>query len=91
MTSNAMKRGGLFALRRQLDEQRKPHISTLVYGTRVHCPADRGDPAYDGTVRHIGTDVQTNIHGVKYVWVTVQSITGAQRGVWPSHRLGYSA
>ena len=31
---------------------------------QVHCPADRGDPAYDGRIMHIAPAVQTNFHGV---------------------------
>ncbi len=64
-------------------------MSLPKYGDHVHCPADRGEPAYTGTVRDVGTDVLTNIHGVKCVWVSVQRIDSTRRTVWPSHRLGY--
>lgn len=59
-----------------------------VYGAIVQCPADRGEPAYRGSIRHISTTVQTNIRGVRYVWVTVQKMHSQTRHVWPSHRLG---
>lgn len=60
----------------------------LVYGKQVHCPADRGDPAYMGVVRHVSTDVNKNIHGVEYVWVTVSKVGNGQTShVWPSNRL----
>jgi hypothetical protein len=62
----------------------------LTYGAHVHCPADRGDKAYTGTVRHVDGTVNKNIHGVPYVWVTVQRIPDRSRHVWPSHRLGFT-
>ena len=63
---------------------------TPTINDRVSCPADRGDKAFGGRVTHVSTDVNTNIHGVPYVWVTVVSADSNRRSsVWPSHRLGY--
>lgn len=57
-------------------------------GQTVRYPADRGDlPGY-ARIAHVGTTVETNIHGVRFVWVTLKS-QGQSRGVWPSHRLGF--
>lgn len=58
----------------------------LKIGDRVTYPPDRGDKAGTGKVKHIGTNVQTNIHGDQYVWVTVHK-NGKSCGVWPSNRL----
>jgi len=59
-------------------------------GDYVKCPADRGDPAFYGTITHVTEKVETNIHGVKYVWCVVKAAShGCNGGVWPSHRLGY--
>lgn len=57
----------------------------LQYGSQVHCPEDRGDRAYFGIVRHIGTEVHKNIHGVEYVWITVSD--KGRSSTWPSNRL----
>lgn len=55
----------------------------------VHCPADRGSPPFVGRVKHVGRDVQRNIRGVDYVWVTLHNRTQHDGGgVWPSNRLG---
>ena len=57
-----------------------PHIQV---GQHIAYPADRGMPAGAGAIRFISPAVSTNIHGVQFVWVTIQG-----GGVWPSHRLG---
>lgn len=59
----------------------------LVYGALVHCPPDRGEAPYAGTVRHVGQQVCKNIHGTEYVWVTVRRLDGRSAHVWPSNRL----
>ncbi len=60
-------------------------------GQTVTCPPDRGDKAFRARVVHIGENVQTNIHGVRYVWVSVRRLNGREGGgVWPSHRLGFN-
>lgn len=56
-------------------------------GDRVHCPEDRGDKPYEGTIDHIGTEVCKNSVGSDYVWVTVKA-PGGTKHVWPSNRLG---
>ena len=53
----------------------------------VACPADRGDPAYKGTVTHIGSEVSRTVNDVEYVWVEVRH-PGGTKHVWPSNRLG---
>lgn len=66
---------------------------TPLAGDRVHCPADRGNVPYEGTIAFVGQQVYTNIHGMKYVWCTVRPLPGSPNGgggVWPSHRLGYN-
>lgn len=57
---------------------------------RVPCPADRGDAAYYGTIKHVSTSICTNIYGVPYVWCSVEHPGGQRRTVWPSHRLGFN-
>jgi hypothetical protein len=53
----------------------------------VHCPEDRGYPAFYGTVVGVPTTtVQKNHQGIEYVWVTVQGTL--HKSVWPSNRLG---
>lgn len=64
-----------------------PAIALRRMGQCVQCPADRGDPAYTGIVRKFGTNVYTNIRGVRYVWVTVQR-PDKHNTMWPSHRIG---
>ena len=56
-------------------------------GALVYFPADRGDPAGFGYVRHIGETDQKNIYGTPYLWVTVRDAGGRSCGVWPSNRL----
>lgn len=57
---------------------------------RVHCPEDRGSPAYDGRILGIGKTVHTNIHGVRFRWLTVQRLVDQHtKHVWPSNRLGF--
>ena len=63
-------------------------MSAPKVGDIVRCPPDRGSAAYTGTVHFVGKNVYTNIHGVPYVWVTVNK-GNTSREVWPSHRLGY--
>lgn len=63
----------------------------LKYGDRVHCPADRGDPAYVGTVRSVdcGTTPLASHMGKEFIWVLVrQPGPRGHRSVWPSNRLG---
>lgn len=59
----------------------------LKVGQLVHFPADRGDPAGSGYVRHVTETEQTNIYGTPYIWVTVRDAVGKSCGVWPSNRL----
>jgi hypothetical protein len=60
----------------------------LKKGDIVHCPADRGEPAYIGKVVDNFTckDVHTNMYGTKYIWVLVQGLL--HKTTWPSNRLG---
>ena len=58
---------------------------SLKHGDTVFCPADRGDPAKTGTVKSVSHNVNKNIRGVEYVWVTVQHV--GHGSVWPSNRL----
>ncbi len=54
----------------------------------VHCPEDRGQPAFAARVTHVGDTVQKNLQGVEYVWVTTRIGNSRQSGgVWPSNRL----
>lgn len=67
-----------------LDEARK-----LVYGSKVLCPADRGSPAFVGTVRSndcANIPASPGIYG-KFIWVSVQGDNRGRRAVWPSNRL----
>lgn len=57
----------------------------LKVGDIVRFPADRGEPSGSGKIAHISTDVNKNIHGIDYVWVTVN--VGQHNTVWPSNRL----
>jgi hypothetical protein len=56
-------------------------------GETVRCPADRGDPAFTGTVTHVGVlgAESHNIHGEVYIWVEVKG--PHHKSVWPSNRL----
>ena len=61
----------------------------LKYGQTVHCPADRGEPAYTGTVR--SEDCATcaahlDNNAKQYIWIEVQG--AGKKSVWPSNRLG---
>lgn len=59
----------------------------LLAGDKVHCPADRGDAAFIGTVTVPPTgQTKENIHGTPYTWVSVADQTG-RKSVWPSNRL----
>lgn len=63
----------------------------LKYGDRVRCPADRGDPAYEGTVRSsdCNTKALSSHMGKEFIWVLVQQPgPRGYRSVWPSNRLG---
>lgn len=51
-------------------------------GDFVQCPPDNGNPGFKGTVKNVGPNVYTNIHGINFQWVTINP-----HGVWPSHRL----
>ena len=62
-------------------------IDDLRVGARVHCPADRNDPAFTGRVVSFGSDVSKTLNGTEYVWVTVQTAM-LHKSVWPSNRLG---
>lgn len=56
----------------------------LKVGDSVRYPADRGNPAGTGTVRHIATDEQTHpLLPEPFLWVTLHGAAG----VWPSNRL----
>lgn len=55
----------------------------------VNCPPDRGDAPYSGRIVSIGDTIETNIHGVRYRWITVQRNDTRTQHVWPSHRLGF--
>ena len=59
----------------------------LKIGQRVRCPADRGEPAHNGTVEYVGQQTATTHAGTLYVWVTVRR-SDAHASVWPSNRLG---
>ena len=61
-----------------------------VVGEQVTCPPDRGHAGYTGKVFFISKNIERNIHGVPYVWVTVTHPGGQRRAVWPSHRLGFN-
>lgn len=56
-------------------------------GAIVHCPADRGQPAYSGKVEHIGQAEARDLQGRAYLWITVGR-PGMHSSVWPSNRLG---
>jgi hypothetical protein len=57
-------------------------------GQGVDTPPDRGSLGKRGIISNIGTEVHTNINGVRYVWVTVN--LDRHKEVWPSHRLGFN-
>lgn len=61
----------------------------LTVGQKVHCPADRGYDAYDGTVISVSAD-DVDVHGKPFQWVGVEAggrDEPAWRSCWPSHRL----
>lgn len=62
---------------------------TPYIGARVLCPPDRGDKSYPAIVVHFTDEILTNLHGVRFTWVTVRRTDGTPGGVWPSHRLGF--
>ena len=57
-------------------------------GDVVHVPADRGDPAGWGKVKHIGGAVAKTLNGTEYVWITVRHNGLLHSSVWSSNRLG---
>lgn len=60
-------------------------------GDMVHCPPDRGEPGYFGTVCKGALpeeETKKNIHGDEYVWIVVTGHSGLSRHMWPSNRLG---
>ena len=60
----------------------------LKIGSIVHCPEDRDESAYIGTVTHVSDTVYRNIHNVPFIWVTVRShFVLGHKEVWPSNRL----
>jgi hypothetical protein len=57
----------------------------LKVGDSVRYPADQGNPAGAGTIRHIDTREQTHLLLAEpFLWVTLENADG----VWPSNRLG---
>lgn len=57
-------------------------------GAVVHCPGDRGDAPFTGTVVGVGAHVNV-ANGKSFVWVEVQHPYPSNRkSVWPSNRLG---
>lgn len=57
-------------------------------GAVVHCPADRGEPAFTGTVASVGT-AESSANGKPFVWIEVKHPYPSNRkSVWPSNRLG---
>ena len=65
----------------------------LKHGERVRCPADRGDPAYVGTVcdesELLAKAAAGKVYSTKapYIWVAVRAPDG-RKALWPSNRLG---
>lgn len=56
----------------------------------VQVPEDRGNKACRGRVISFDTKVETNVFGIRYVWVTVLRLgADPRKEAWPSHRLGY--
>jgi hypothetical protein len=60
-------------------------MSALGIGARVRCPADRGAPAYCGTVRDVGE--RREHMGRAFRWVVVERDGAGSRHIWPDHRL----
>ena len=58
-----------------------------IVGAQVQVPEDRGEKPYSGKIVGFGVDVQKNLKGTPYVWVTVKHPSGSEH-VWPSNRLG---
>ena len=56
----------------------------LKIGDRVMCPADRGDPAYEGKVTTPGLSTYER-NNIEFMWISVKG--GGKTGTWPSHRL----
>ena len=57
-------------------------------GSKVRCPADRGDEAYDGVAEAIAETVSHNHLGHPFHWVDVRHPRG-HIVVWPSNRLEF--
>jgi hypothetical protein len=57
----------------------------LKVGDIVHCPADRGDPAFTGRVTHVSPVIH-EASLTEFIWVEVQG--PHHKSVWPSNRLG---
>ncbi len=65
------------------------NTNDLRIGDKVHCPPDRGDNAYVGTVTHIAPTLCTHACLEKpFIWVTVRHPDFKSSAVWPSNRLG---
>ena len=62
-------------------------LSALKIGQILHYPPDSGATGGTGRVAHIGAEIQENLHGVKFVWVSLRC-GNSSAGVWPSNRLG---
>lgn len=60
----------------------------LTVGSRVVCPADRGDAPFHGKVTWVGTEERTTLDGQKYIQVEVENLANGRKAVWPSNRLG---
>lgn len=65
------------------------HINECKPGDVVHCPPDGGQQGYPAKVVKVGESVKVNMHLTAYVWVTVETMDGGSRHVWPSHRIGF--
>lgn len=61
---------------------------TLVIGQNVSFPEDMEKPAGSGKIESIGTEIQKNIHGKEYIWVSVKDNASFATSVWPTNRLG---
>ena len=67
----------------KIEEARK-----LKLGDRVWCPADRGNPAFTGTVDYLsGIEASHPSSNGPFLWVGVAASNGTRGGHWPSNRL----
>lgn len=62
-------------------------LTRFLVGQRVRCPADRGQPGYQGVVVSADGCVHHNHFGEPYTWIEVRHPRGTKH-VWPSNRLG---